>query len=604
MYIRKSERPYKDKVYTSYVLVESVMTPKGPRQKTICTLGSLEPRSGEQWLKLAHKVEDALVGQSTFEEEDPEVNAIVGKVRARQAAQRAKEAGTEQAVSVLVDQVKVEDVGELGPLHVGQQFYQRLGIDEALATASVSRRGRLLSQVMILNRLVAPASEHAMVAWMGRTAVDDLMGERVSGLGVDTLYRNLDRLYPKRETIEKELWKRERTLFGLEDTVYLYDLTSTYFEGQCPYNDLAQHGYSRDGRPDCKQIVIGLVIDQEGFPKAHEVFPGNQSDGPTVETMLDALERRGGPKQGALVVIDRGMACPENLKSIRERKHHYVVASRQSERDAWLAEFEDQEGWTKIKPRSRSLGLRIRKLVVSEEEALLLCRSTDRAAKDRAIREKHESRLLEALQKLADRIAKGQLKEARAIHERIGRLQERFPRVARYWKIAYDAEARQLSWTEQTERKAKAVELDGAYLLKTSRTDMDGEQIWRTYTLLTRAENAFRTLKSPLAERPILHQLQHRVETHIFLCVLAYHLLNAIEKTLRDHGIHTSWATVRETLSTHHALTVVLPTSNGDILCTRTASRPDDQVRQLYEALTVPTRPIKPVRTLYRTAPT
>ncbi len=604
MYIRKSEREYKDKVYTSYVLVKSVMTPKGPRQKTICTLGSLEPRSGAEWLKLAHKVEDALVGQLTLEGEDAEVKGIVGKVRARQASEQAKEAGTEETVSVLVDEVQVEDVREVGPLHVGQQFYQRLGMDEALMAAGVSRRGRLLSQVMILNRLVAPASEHAMVAWMGRTAVDDLMGDRLSGLGVDTLYRNLDRLYPKREKIEAELWKCERTLFGLEDTVYLYDLTSTYFEGQCPYNGLAQHGYSRDGRPDCKQVVIGLVIDQEGFPKAHEVFPGNQSDGATVETMLDALERRGGPKEGALVVVDRGMASPENLKAIRQRKHDYVVASRQSERDAWLAEFEDREGWTKIKPRSRSLGLRIRKLVVSQQEALVLCRSTDRAAKDRAIREKHESRLLEALQKLAHRIAKGQLKQAPAIHERIGRLRERFPRVARYWKIDYNPQTRQLSWNEQADRKAKAVELDGAYLLKTSRTDMDGEQIWRTYTLLTRAENAFRTLKSPLAERPIFHQLQRRVETHIFLCVLAYHVLNAIEKTLRDHDIHTSWATARQTLSTHHTLTVVLPTTNGHILCIRTASRPDHQVRQLYEALCVPIRPIRPVRTLYRMAPT
>lgn len=603
MYIRRCERPYKDKVYTSYALVESVMTRKGPRQNAICTLGSLEPRPAEEWLKLAHKVEDALVGQLTFEGEDEEVNEIVGKVRARQAAQQAKEAARPETVSVLLDEVQVQNVRELGPLHVGRQFYQRLGIDKALMTAGVSRRGRLLSEVMILNRLIAPSSEHAMVAWMGRSAVDDLMGERVSSLGVDTLYRHLDRLHPKREKIEKELWKRERTLFGLQDTVYLYDLTSTYFEGQCPYNALAERGYSRDGRPDCKQVVIGLVIDQEGFPKAHEVFPGSQSDGSTVETMLEALERRGGPKEGALVVVDRGMASPENLKAIRERKHDYVVASRQGERDAWLAEFEDQEGWVTLQPRSRSLGLRIRKLVVSEEEALVLCRSRNRAAKDRAIREKHESRLLEALQKLDDRIAKGQLKQTPLIHEKIGRLRERFSRVARYWKIDYDAKIRQLSWTEQAERKAKAVQLDGAYLLKTSRTDMDGEEIWRTYTLLTRAENAFRTLKSPLAERPIFHQLQRRVETHIFLCILAYHVLNAIEKTLRDQGIHTSWATVRDTLSTHHTLSVVLPTTNGDVLHIRAASCPEKDVRELYGALKVPTRPIKAVRTLYQMAP-
>lgn len=605
MYIRKSERRYKDKVYVSYVLVESVATPKGPRQKTICTLGSLEPRPAEEWLKLAHKVEDALCGQLSLEGSDAEVGEIVKKVRARQAGQRARaRAEREELVEVVTSEVETEDVREVGAVHVGQQFYQRLGIDEALATVGLSSRTCLLTQVLVLNRLVAPSSEHAASVWLRGTAVDDLVGERVSALGTDALYRNLDRLYPKREPIEKALWKRERTLFSLEDTVYLYDLTSTYFEGRCPYNDLAQYGYSRDGRPDCKQVVIGLVIDREGFPKAHEIFPGNQSDGGTVEAMLDALVRRGGPKEGALVVVDRGMASPENLKLIRERKHHYVVALRQSERDPWLAEFEDQEGWTKLKPRSRSLGVRIRKRVVSEEEALVLCRSRDRAQKDREIREKQEGRLLEALQRLAERIDKGQLKDPDAIQRRIGRLQERFPRVARYWTIDYHAEAAHLSWSERPERRAKVRELDGAYLLRTSRIDMDAEEIWRTYTLLSRAENAFRAMKSPLAERPIFHQLQRRVETHIFLCVLAYHLLVAIEKALRDHGIHASWATVRQMLANHHAMTVVLPTSNGDVLCIRQASRPDPTVRTLYKALGVPDRPFKRIRTLYRMAPT
>ena len=465
---------------------------------------------------------------------------------------------------------------------------------------------------MILNRLIHPDSEHAMPDWIGRTALPDLLGRELREVCEDSLYRTLDRLHPHRESIERGLAEREKNLFNLDDTIYLYDLTSTYFEGQARANPAAQRGYSRDHRPDCKQVVVGLVIDRDGFPKAHEIFDGNRVDTTTLEEMLAALERRVGHKEKdrkALVVVDRGMAYDDNLEEIKGRGHDYLVAARQSERDRWLAEFESEEGWKEVfrenspnNPFQKKTRIRVRKLECGEE-TLVCCLSEDRIEKDRAIRLNKETRLLGDLEKLSRRIESGKLKRLEKIHQAIGRLFERYPRVARYYSIDYDAESGKLAWAENGERKRTAERLDGSYLLKTNRQGLEGDEIWRLYSLLTRAENAFRSMKSPLVERPIFHHLKNRVETHIFLCLLAYHLLVAIETTLRQEGVYTSWATLRETLSTHAVTTVVLPTDKGDVLRIRQGSTPDPDVRDLYRLLRIPETLMKPVKTWSRPPP-
>ncbi len=282
------------------------------------------------------------------------------------------------------------------------------------------------------------------------------------------------------------------------------------------------------------------------------------------------------------------------------------MAGRPAERDQWLDQFESPQGWTQVlrenspqNPLQKKTVVRVKK-VEADEHTYALCHSQARVEKDRAIREKQEARLLTDLGKLEKRIAGGRLKKTVKIHQALGRLKERYPRVARYYQMNWDESSRALSWKENADKKDKARGLDGCYLLKTSRKGLTDEEIWRIYMLLTRVENAFRCMKSPLCERPIFHQLERRAETHIFLCVLAYHLLIAIEKTLLDQKVHTSWESVRETLSTHHINTVVLPTSNGDVLRIRKGSTPEPEVRELYDLLGVPHTLIEPVKTWTR----
>lgn len=599
MFIRKTTKQYKERTYVHYLLVETVSTPQGPRQKTICSLGDLSPGPRKKWQRLAGRVEAALEGQASLEDPDPLVNSIVGRIRSAGASLSSQ---LDDIVAVHTDQVSIEKAREAGPVHVGHQMWHRLGLGEILKEIGLSERARLLSEVMVLNRLIAPCSEHAMPAWVERTAMSDVLRVDLSELEDSALYRNLDRLHPNRQAIESALAQREESLFNLDDTYCLYDLTSTYFEGQCLHNPKAQRGYSRDKRPDCKQVVVGLVLDRDGFPKAHEVFEGNRQDRATLEDMLSLLEKRTGRRGGATVIVDRGMAYEENLAQIRARGHHYLVASRQSERQAWLDELEEDEGWHEVirqsSPRNR-FQKKSRVWIKRAETAELLyilCRSEGRRAKDEAIRLKQEKRLLADLARLKKRVKTGRLTAAKA-YEAIGRLKERYPRVARYWKMDYEAESRALSWDEDQEKKQRALRLDGAYLLKTDRKDLSDEEAWRLYMLLTRVEDAFRDMKSPLSERPIFHHLQHRVEAHIFLCVLAYHLLITIEKYFLDQAIHTSWATLRQQLTTHQIVTTVLPTSDGNLLKIRQATTPEAQHREIYRILNIAHQIIAPIKT-------
>lgn len=600
MYIRKSISIQRGKTYKNYLLVESVSTPRGPRQKTVCSLGDLSPRPAGQWLKLAHKIESALAGQcELIGDTDKETRDIIEKVKER-VERGIPVNDTDEVISVHVDKIETVRHREGGSVHVGYQFWKRLGIDDILGKAGVGEKARILTCAMTLNRLIMPLSENAMPDWIRSTAIEDILGVDFENLSEDALYRNLDRLYPSRSVIESALFESERNLFNLEPTVFFYDVTSTYFEGQAKKNHKAKRGYSRDNRPDCKQVLVGLAIGREGYPLAHEVMEGNLQDRQTLEGMLQLMDQRVGLKEGQTVVIDRGMAFEENIKQILKRNLHYIVASRQAERDEWLSEFEELEGFEEIhrspsplNPFQKKTKVLIKK-IRQGEMTYVLCVSDGRMEKDKAIRQKQEQKFLSDMERLKKRIDNGRLAEEAVINEAIGRIKERYPRVARYYKLKYNKQGNELIYKQDKDRMQKAEILDGSYLLKTDRKDLSADEIWQIYMTLTRAEAAFRAMKSPLSERPIFHQITRRFETHIFLCVLAYHLLTAIENTMLDKDIHTSWWTMRQTLRTHQVCTIILPATNGKVLTIRKASKPEPEHMELYKLLGIPSDIISP----------
>ena len=599
MYIRKASRVYKGKTYFNYLLVESVLTPDGPRQKVVCSLGDLSPRPRHEWLALAHRLQSALIGQEELFPSPTAASVLLpplAKLGSPDASGSSETVGKDKEVlPVRIDDVRCEQSREAGPVHVGYQFWQRLGLDKILQSAGLSEGARRLTLAMTLNRLIYPASELAMPEWIRATALPDILDVDFDRLNEDALYRNLDKLHTHRVAIESALAERERNLFALDQTIFLYDVTSTYFEGRAMSNPKAKRGYSRDHRGDCKQVLVGLAVNRDGFPLAHEVFAGNRHDSTTLEEMLGALDKRVGLRPEQMIVVDRGMAGAKNIAQIRARNLHYLVAEPYAERIEWSEEFQNDDGFVGVErePSPRNPGQHKSTIQVkmrrAENETHVLCVSSERKQKDRAIRELHEKRLLADLEKLKKRVTKGKGRGTRPaeVRESIGRLKERYPRVARYYRMEYDEEKKTFAYSLEESKRTAAEKLDGSYLLKTDREDLSAEDAWRIYTLLTRAEAAFRTLKSPLAERPIFHHKECRVEAHIFLCVLAYHLLMAIEKTLLDQGVHTSWATVREQLKTHQVSTIVLPTNSSMELRIRKATTPEPVHRELYQKLGV-----------------
>ena len=601
MFIKRTVHTRGGSEYVNHLLVESVNTPSGSRHRVICNLGKLDPGPRKQWLELAERIQAALSGQPSIFP-DPRVDEAVRRARTKAASSAGSPPSgpppIPDVLPVKTSGVRFQDTREAGPLHVGHQMWQRLRMDAVLKAVGLAAPARVLTEVMTLNRLIEPCSELAMVDWAKRAAISDVLGQDVSKLNEDRFYRNLDKLHGKRVQIETELHARETSLFNLNGHLLFYDLTNTYFEGKVLATPKAKRGHSKEKRSDCKLIAMGLMLDGDGFPIGHEIFEGNTQDGKTVEAMLDAQERRTGRKGGVTVVMDRGLASEDNLKLIRLRGYEYLVAGFQQQRGSFHDEFEELDGWEEIQPSVIRSPIQIKRLE-RPDAVFLLCVSPARAEKDRAIREKQEARWLKELEKLSTSVKKakdsGNPMQDAELHERIGRLRERHSRVARYYAITREEEC--LVWQRHEVKHQRAVDLDGAYFLKTSRRDMDAEEIWRTYTTLTRVESAFRDLKSTLDMRPVYHRKETRVETHIFLCVLAYHLQVAIEHTLHEAGDSTSWEFLREELSTHQTATIVLPTADGRTLAIRRCGVPETRHREIYRMLGIPAEMMTPIRT-------
>jgi len=596
MYIRQAKIKRKNRTYTYHRLIESVRTSKGPRQRLVMSLGTLSVPKTE-WPLLASRIEEFLKRQESLPfgsyPVDELAREFAQKIERKQLRKQAKESLSGEVGEVYLEQTVADEVRELGPEYVGHSFWKRLGMDSILRECGFTEKQCGLSELQVVGRLVSPRSELGTVGWYGRTALSELMGGRLSGVNEDVLYRISDKLYKRREEIEVRLARRERELFSLDETIILYDLTSTYFEGLSLGNEKAAHGYSRDHRPDQKQVVVGLVLDREGFPKAHTVIKGNQMDAESLSGILDILDKRVEEKRVS-VVMDRGLATDKNLEMVRERGYTYIVATRQREREKWFSEAdgsqfamlrENERGEVDVEGQVRRVG----------DEVVVLCHSRKREQKDRAIRERFRGRFEEDAQRLKKRVESGRLKREEKIHQAIGRLRGRYSRVARYYKLEL-IEAKdggwEFHWAPREEDMQKDQGFDGMYVLRTNRLDLSEQEIWSLYVMLTRVENSFRYLKSVLGIRPIFHQKTHRVESHIFISLLAYHLLHSIERQLKQHGDSRSWPTIRDILSTHAVVTIIHKGTGGKVYKIRKPTKAEQEHEVIYKRLGLSSTPL------------
>jgi len=574
------------------------------RHRTVVSLGNAAI-ARKHWKPIAKVVEGRLYGQEDLIERDliGEEQRWVDRI-VRQISSEGRWTPFHRAArtapvidGVLADEVTHTETAELGPALIGWQIWRRLGMPELLSVLGLNRSQSQAAAISVINRLVDPGSEHGLLDWYRRTGLPELMGNKLRGAGDDRFYRVSDLLLARQRAIEAHLRERQSSLFNLTRTVLLYDLTNTHFEGLCKRNPKAKRGVNKQKRNDCAQIVVGMLFDQFGFEMAHKVFEGSLNDSKSLLKIIGELNAAAGErKEKPLVVMDAGVATRKNLKLLREHGFGYLVNDSRGQRKRYQAQFAEQKAFHVVEGREGKEQVLVRVIddphataEAGVAERIVLCKSLPRGNKEQAIMSNTEQRFLEALQKLALRIEKGQIKDRSKIQRAIGRIQAKHTRVRRYYKVELTGKAGELrlKWTQDEEQMRQAADLFGCYVLRTDERTLSEHQLWQLYISLTRAEDGFRALKSDLGLRPNPHQKEDRVDAHVFICVLAYHLLRNILWTLEQKGEQRSWETLKRVLRTHCYTTILVPTNKGQTHRIRKAGQPEECQKAIYRGLDI-----------------
>lgn len=570
MYLRHSTVQKNGKVHTYWRLVRSVRTGAKVRQETVAWLGELDREERANASALARH--------------------FLGDKRARQLELFEDSTRLEPA-RVRVDQVRLERGRTFGDVWLALVLWKALDLDrfchEAIETGREAASWADVAFILVAARLCEPSSElHIAEDWYRRTALQDLLGIQPVSVHHTRLYHALDKLLPHKAKLEEHLKDRLGDLFNLNYDLLLYDVTSTYFEGDANLNRLAARGYSRDHRPDCKQVCIGLVVTREGYPLGYQVFAGNRTDVTTVAEIVEGMERKYG-KARRIWVMDRGMVSEDNLAWLREEGRKYIVGTPRAELKKWERELVEKGGWNEIRE-----GLEV-KLCPGPDgmETFILCRSADRGVKEKAMHDRFGKRIAEGLSSLSRRLARARKRvERHRVERQIGRLLERNRRAAGKFTVMVEEDSSVLSglrltWSEDPAWGEWAALTEGTYVLRSNIAEWTGQDLWEAYMQLTDAEDAFRIQKSQLSVRPLWHQKTERVEAHLLVCFLAYVLWKLLAGWQNRANLGASPRTVLEELHRIQSVDVVLPLDDGKEVRLRCVVQPDKPQRALIERL-------------------
>jgi len=586
MFLRSHGRGKDGKDHAYWSLVETVRTADGPRQKTLCYLGELNSSAQARWLTTVEVFNE--------QGEAQQLKLFPSHVE--------PPPDDPQVARVLLHKVRLERTRQFGSCFLGLELWKRLELDRFFEQAVDNEPADVpwsrVAALLAINRLCAPGSELAIEQrWYPSTALDDLLRIEEGKINDTRLYRCLDRILPHKTKLEGHLKNRYGELFGAEFDVLLYDLTSTYVEGAAEKNPMVRRGYSRDHRPDCEQLVIALIVNNEGFPFSYETFDGNRTDVSTMETILRMVERKYG-KARRIWVFDRGIVSEENLAAIRKRDGQYLTGTPRSQMKQFEAELL-KEDWTQVRPE-----VEVRKVAIPEgEETFILCRTSGRKEKEKAIRNRFSSSMETALQGLEKTIAAGRLKDRNKMERRLGKIQARHPQVNDLYDVALKdtAEGVRLFWQIKEDRKSWRESREGAYLLRTNLKAETAEELWAKYMQLTEAEASFRALKSELSIRPLFHQLEARVKAHVMVAFLGYALWVTLKHLLKRRpamvpkesasGVENAQPMTPmkaiALLSTLQSADIVLPTTDGREIRLRRVTEPTAEQKLLLGQLGV-----------------
>jgi len=559
MYLRPIYRKKDGKEHAYWALMQSVRTARGPRSHVVAYLGAL-PEAERRG------VADAAAGHRPVQE---------GLFEGRAAW-----------VEVDTSRMRVERLREFGGPWLGRELLRQVGLDAFLSEVMPEGREEIpwpmMAQVLVLSRWCDPSSElHIAEHFYRSSAMADLLGIPEDKINDDRLYRALDQVLPHKAVLERHLKERMGSLFELDYDLLLYDVTSTYFEGEAKANPLAQRGYSRDGRPDCKQVCIGLVVSRCGMPLGYEVFAGNRHDSTTLEEIVETMEQRYG-RSNRIWVLDRGMVSEEHLEFLRQHGRRYLVGTPKSTLKKLEHELLSQD-WETVRD-----GLEVKKCPSPDgQETFILCRSADRREKEKAMHERFAQRIREGLEKITQACARKK-QDPLTIAQRVGRLKGLNSRAAGLFHVNIETRSdggTDVIWREVDDWRAWSELSEGCYLLRSNVAHWSAEDLWRTYIQLTEAEAAFRIHKSDLRIRPIWHQKPERVQAHILVCFLAYVLWKTLAQRCRQAGLGEEPRKVFAELQQIRLVDVVLPTRTGIEIRKRCVTQPTEHQAILLQRL-------------------
>jgi transposase len=581
MFLRRNRRMVDGQTYEYWTLVRTVRTAKGPRQEVVASLGKtpgLDQHTRQGW----DSITDLLEGRS------PTQQGELGRA--------FPEEPQPQWAQVDLRGVSVERVRDFGQIYLALSLWRRLGLHtilkEIIGPGEEDVPWELTACILTIARFCDQKSELEVAErWYAHSAMEDLLGVPFAQVNESRLYRGLDVLHEHKDRLCKHLHERYQSWFGIEFEFLLYDVTSTYFEGQALRNAKAARGYSRDQRPDCKQVNMGLVVTPEGLPVGYEVFSGKRADVTTVEDMVELMETQyGKPKR--IWVLDRGMISEENIDFLRERQARYIVGTPKSQLKKFQAQLLEDKDWTEVQD-----GVEV-KLVAHPDgqgaEQYVLCRSSARRKKEMAMIELARQRLRAQLDRTHASLQRRPAKDPGKVERRIGRWLGRFPAAERLIDVTVQRDSRQracaLKITERAERTQWAAHAQGAYWLRTNCVEREPAQLWSWYLQLTQAEDAFRISKSDLNLRPVFHQKTERVEAHILVCFLSLALWRTLEQWMRGKHLGNCARQLVKEVATVRSMDVVLPIrdpSNTEIrqVRLRVVARPDRPVAELLVRL-------------------
>ena len=598
MFIRRTCTRRKDSgdAYFTYRLVEAVRVAKAVRQRTILNLGTEFDLAQAEWPALASRIDEIWHGQASLLCPGPVVEDLAQRYAAQLIARRAAETSVEsenppQAAERFAE-VDLSTLELVRPRtvvveHVALAAMRQLGFEQRLTQLGFNRPQVAAAIGSVIGRMAAPGSELSTYDWLQqRTALGELLDYDYQAMDLQQLYRGGDRLLKHREALETHLFGAAQQLFGLGDTITLYDLTNTYFEGVAEGIDKAQHGRSKEKRSDCPLVTLGLVLDASGFPKRSKIFAGNASEAATLEQMLEKL----GAAAGTTVVMDAGIATEANLLWLKEHGYTYIVVSRKHAR-----QFDPALATTVMTAGQDAIQVQ-RVTDQASGEVFLYCHSPARAEKDKAIDTRKTMLFEEALQKLSDRLARPYTtKDPGKIHERIGRAKQKYSRAAQHYNIEVKLDQQGKSVTAITwakdPKQGSALTHPGVYCLRTTLTEPSDAELWKTYSMLTNLEAVFRSLKTDLGLRPVFHQNERRVDAHLFLSILAYILVHTIRMQLKVNGMTESWDRLRNILAGQVRITATVQRKDGQTVHVRKATRPESALQAIYSALKLSANP-------------